>query len=366
MNSKRIVIIGGGIGGLTAGIALSRDGHDVMVTERAPALLPVGSGLLLSGKALDAFADLDILSTVQSRGSVVEQAELRDWQGNTMAESWSETFNSPEVRSAPVCIHRAVLHEVLLDTLGEQRLLLGSELVGFEEDGEQVVAQFGNGSSMICDLLVGADGIRSTVRSQLWPAVAPRYDGQTMYRGVYRSAAPALGGVACVAFGKGTRFGWLPLGDDAWYWFAGQFQAEGIPDHEAGRTADLKRTFGTWASPVPEMIEGTDPESILRSDVYTIAPFAPWGSGRITLLGDAAHAVSPHLGQGACQAIEDANALASSLREHQDPRDGLRHYEDHRAAEVHPLFDKAGSMAERFIADDPLAIRDYVATSTRH
>jgi 2-polyprenyl-6-methoxyphenol hydroxylase-like FAD-dependent oxidoreductase len=339
-----VVVVGAGIGGLSCAIALRRAGVDVTVIERHADVRPVGSGIMLWGDTLDALDRLGVGAAVQSRAGVVDRSELRDPDGRTIEGLWIGSFLEKDAGARPpICIHRAALHEILLEAVGASRVRLGSACADIRIGHDGVRVGVEGAPPLVADLVVGADGIHSTVRMELFPDSVPRYDGQTIFRGVAEPGPDTANGVAFVAIGNGCRFGWEPMGDGSIYWFGGRFQPEGQPDHEDGHKADLITTFGDWGAPVPQLIRRTPDAEILRNDVYVLDPLAYWGRGPVTLLGDAAHAIAPHVGQGACVAIDDAEALARELAV-PSVEGSLRRYEARRRAAVQPLLQKAAEL----------------------
>lgn len=340
----RVAIIGAGIGGLTAAIALRHRGIEVDVYERHETIRPAGAGIMLWGDTLDALDRLGLGEHVSASGGVVDRSEFRDPNGQPIAGLWLGSFIEKDLDDRPpVCLHRALLHKTLIDALGSEHVTYGAEFEEFTVDDGQVSIQFGNADPAVADILIGADGINSQVRMHLFPDASPCYDGQTIYRGVADHLPGPAESISFVAIGEGCRFGWEPLGDGSIYWFGGRFQPEDLPDGSEGRTHDLLTTFGSWASPVPELIESTEEGGILRNDVYTVGPLQAWGRGPVTLLGDAAHAISPHIGQGACLAIDDAEILAAEL-EHDRTTSALRRYETRRRDAMLPIYDKAAQL----------------------
>jgi 2-polyprenyl-6-methoxyphenol hydroxylase-like FAD-dependent oxidoreductase len=199
-------------------------------------------------------------------------------------------------------VHRADLLDVLRAAVPPEALRPGVVVTGVRADGS-VVHSAGESTG---DLVVGADGIHSVVRRSLWPeAPAPRYAGYTSWRMVTRPV-PVREGVEL--WGRGERFGYAPLPDGRVYCFAAVNAPEGADDEGL---AGLRRRFGGWHGPVPELLDAVDEEAALHHDLYELPPLASYVAGRVALVGDAAHAMTPNLGQGACQAIEDAVVLSA-------------------------------------------------------
>ena len=325
MGARKALVIGGGIGGLAAAIGLRRAGWEVEVFEAAPEMREVGAGLSIWINALKA---MDRLGLRHLAPSAMPDGPSGFW---TPAGELLSGMDAAEMRSRHgemmAVVHRAELQAGMLDALGREHVRAGVRLVRFDQDPGGVTAIFGDGSEARGDVLIGADGIRSVVRSQLHGPEAPRYAGYTAWRAVVPFAHDRL--KAGETIGRGARFGRVAMAGGRVYWFATQNAAEGgrSPD---GEKAELLRVFAGWHAPIPQLIAAAPEESILRNDIHDRPPLAKWGAGRVTLLGDAAHPMTPNLGQGACQALEDAVALARALGESTDVEAALARYEEIR------------------------------------
>jgi 2-polyprenyl-6-methoxyphenol hydroxylase-like FAD-dependent oxidoreductase len=324
----KVLIIGGGIGGLTLGVALSRAGIECEIFERDQELRTVGSGLLLQSAPMRAFQALGLDQEVLLAGRELEAATVRSADGRTLQHTdW--TFLRAEFGQPTVAMHRAALHEVLLAALGGIPLHFGKRLVQYRSEGDGgVVAQFDDGSLERGAVLVGADGLRSAVRRQLLNDGPPRYAGYSTYRGTLPAGREATIKGALQWLGRGRRFGLVPIGRGEAYWFAGlsapEGESPGDPKHF------LAEMFRDFASPVPETISATPEDRILRTDIHDREPVARWSGELVTLLGDAAHPTTPNLGQGAGLAIEDAVVLARHLAGESNVALALKRYESDR------------------------------------
>jgi 2-polyprenyl-6-methoxyphenol hydroxylase-like FAD-dependent oxidoreductase len=326
----RALIIGGGIGGLAAAIALRRAGLDVAVFERAPELHEVGAGLTLWTNAIKALRQLGVGPAVEALVAPLAETEVRSWAGKVVISSNLADLTS-KLGAPTVGIHRADLQSALAADLPSGVLRLGMTCDRFDHDADGVAAHFANAREDRGDLLIGADGIQSVVRRQLLNDGPPRYAGYTAWRGVGHIDHPAVPvGKTLLCVGRGSQVGMLPIGRGRVYWFATANVPAGGADPPGGRKSALLERFGDWYAPVPAFIEATDEAAILRNDIVDRPPVHKWGEGRVTLLGDAAHPTTPNLGQGACQAIEDAVVLGKVLRDADDPVAALRAYEDRR------------------------------------
>jgi 2-polyprenyl-6-methoxyphenol hydroxylase-like FAD-dependent oxidoreductase len=328
MAFMRIVIIGGGIGGLAAALALRRAGFEPAVYERAPALLEVGAAIAVWPNAFRVFERLGLCETVLARAGRIRSVR---WLGRDGREYNHFAFHAT---GAPaVALHRADLQGALLNSLPPESIHLDKTFVEFEEAGDELCARFDDGSEVACDVLAGADGLHSRVRAQLLGDGEPVYRGYTVWRGVARLEHAALpAGTASEIYGRGRRFGVGPVGLGRTGWWATANEPSDAAESAAEHAPKLLRLFEGWCAPVRELIEATPSEAILRNAAHDRPAAARWGEGRVTMLGDAAHPMTPNFGQGGCVAVEDAAVLARCLAKYGDQRQALRIYESRRRA----------------------------------
>jgi len=337
-NPARVVVAGGGIGGLTAAIALRRAGFGVSVFERAAELGEVGAGLLLAANAQKALAKLGLAEAVTRLGTPASAAEIRSWRGKVLASIPAAELE--KIGRPSAAVHRADLQALLAREVGDGTLRVSAEVGAFEQDKGGVRVHFADGSQERADILVGADGLRSRVRAGLFGPEEPRYAGYTAWRAVVEPEEELLPwGAGFESWGRGARFGCAHIGRGRVYWFATanapEGEKDGPPGSPAGAKAKLLRLFSGWHRQVADLVEAAEEGAILRTDIYDREPLGErWGEGRVTLLGDAAHPMTPNLGQGACQAVEDAVVLARCLGEGGATADSLRRYERLRSARV--------------------------------
>lgn len=327
----KVLVIGGGIGGLCAGIALKQAGFEVELFERAPAIREVGAGISIWPNAVHVLDELGVGARVRALGVSVGDGEVSTSDGRTLI-----ALSMAEIEAAcgaPVLmVHRAALIDALRDGFGTDGLSLGCELVSVEQRGERVHATFANGRTAEGDLLVGADGLRSAVRARVFPAAQARYCGYAGLRAVI--PRPANVTKTKEIWGRGARFGQVPLVDGRLYWFTSWNVPEGevlTPDQRRERALSV---FRGWIAPVEELIRSTDPALLLHDDVRELSGLHTWVDGRIALLGDAAHAMTPNLGQGGCSSIEDAFVLARCLADDAAIAIALDRYEKLRRPRV--------------------------------
>ena len=328
------VIAGGGIGGLCAAVALRRAGVDVRVYEATSSAGPVGAGIWVAPNAMEALDRLGLAEAVMARGSAIAQVLLFDRRGTVLTEVHG-SYLRERFGHTITSIHRAELHGILLDSLDQDAVIFGKQFVSFRQDEKGVHVAFDDGTTAGGSFLIGADGLQSTVRRQLFPKSRLRYTGETCWRGVARAELPDdLHDSSAECWGRGRRFGFSQIGQGAVYWWATRTTVAGGHDDRGTMKKELSQTFSDFMLPVPALLDATPIDSIIRHDLYDLAPLASWGLGRVALLGDAAHAPSPNLGQGGAQAIEDAWALGKSFEATNDSVLALRQYEGVRRAKA--------------------------------
>jgi 2-polyprenyl-6-methoxyphenol hydroxylase-like FAD-dependent oxidoreductase len=312
----RVAIAGGGIGGLTAALALLRAGLSVQVYEQADRFSEVGAGVTLGPNAVRLLQRLGLGARLDEISAHPQGYEMRRWHDGRVL---IETHRSGPLRAMKsLTMHRADLHNVLLDAIPPEFLHAGRECTGVDQHDEQVLARFHGGGAEPADVVVGADGIHSAVRS-MFSRDAPVFSGTIAYRGLIPvSRLPFLGVERDIlTFWLGPRQHLLtfPVAGGAVLNLVAFVPADGSWAEESwtapGEVSDLIQHFSGWAPPVPEILRALD--GTMRWAVYDREPLRSWGAGRVTLLGDAAHAMLPHQGQGAGQSIEDAAVLSRCL-----------------------------------------------------
>ena len=302
----KAVIAGGGIGGLASALALTQHGWEIEVLERAAAFTEVGAGLSLWPNGLRALDTLGVGEQVRERALLAGQAGIRDASGRWLSRT--DTAALERRFGAVAMIHRADLLAVLRAAVPERSMYHGVTVSRVSSDG---TVAHSDGESR-ADLIVGADGMRSVVRASIWPdAPSPRYaGGYTAWRMV-TPPVPVDG--SSESWGAGERFGYAPLPDGRIYCFAVANAPEGAPGEGI---AGLRNRFSGWHSPIPALLDAAGQNAMLHDDLYELPPLRTYTTGQVVLVGDAAHAMTPNLGQGACQALEDAVVLATSLHGH--------------------------------------------------
>lgn len=310
--TKDIVVVGAGIAGLATAVALQRHGHRVAIIEERTDTTS-GAGISIWPNALAALDEIGLGDAVRAAGGRVSTGAVRWHDGSWLRQPSPERIVHA-LGEPLVVVRRAVLMDLLADALSPETVEYGSAATELVARVDGVRITLADGTTREADGVVGADGVGSVVARHLNGELPRRYAGYTAWRGVADYALdPELAGET---MGTGTEFGHVPLGDEHTYWFATERGPEG-GSAPGGELAYLGSKYDHWADPIPALLASTDPDAVLRNDLYDRADARQWARGSIVVVGDAAHPMRPHLGQGGCQGLEDAAILAHCV-EHAD------------------------------------------------
>jgi 2-polyprenyl-6-methoxyphenol hydroxylase-like FAD-dependent oxidoreductase len=303
--AKQILVIGAGIAGLAAAVALQRRGHDVtVIEERTDA--SSGAGISIWPNALAALDEIGLGDPVREAGGRVTAGALRRRNGTWLRHPSPQRLVSA-LGEPLVVIRRCALTNVLSEALADGTVRNGVSARELVTTADGVRVTLSDATAREADAVVGADGTRSVVARHLNDALRDRYVGYTAWRGVANCTIdPDLSGEVV---GPCVEFGHVPLGPDSTYWFATERAPEGRVAPQ-GELAYLKAKFAGWAEPIPAVLAATDPADVLHNDLYDRDQARRWSRGPMLVVGDAAHPMRPHMGQGGCQGLEDAAILA--------------------------------------------------------
>jgi len=324
----KITIIGAGIAGLTTAIALNKIGIETRIFEAAPHLKPVGAGLGLAPNAIKAFRKIGIADKIIPLGRQLPYFKILTPTGKIISVNDSLAI-SAKFGTDNFTIHRAQLHEALLNELDAASIFLNKRAVALESRKEKIKLTFADNTTYETDFLIVADGINSALRNLVIPAAKVRYAGYTCWRAVIQAPDLPLVG-ATETWGANGRFGLVPLTQNQLYWFACINATPGNQAFQKISVPDLAHHFRHYHEPIPDIISRTPPEGLIHNDIYDLAPLPHFAYQNILFIGDAAHATTPNLGQGACQAIEDAVILTNELTQNNKVEEAFVAFEKKR------------------------------------
>ena len=362
MRSLNIIIAGAGMGGLTAAIALKQAGHSVHVYERAAELAPVGAAISIWPNGVKVCHALGVGDAVEAVGGDMRAMSYSDHRGGLLTRfSLAPLYEQVSQKAVPIA--RADLQRILLQAVGENNVTLGVACEGFEETDGGVTVILSSGEHLTADLLVAANGTHSALRGQIAGQVVERhYCGYVNWNGRIKMAADLADAREWTQYvGENKRVSLMPMGNDEFYFFFDVPLPAGTPNVRADYRRELAEHFRGWAAPVQRLIERLDPERIARVEIHDIDPLPRLVSQYAALLGDAAHAMTPNIGQGGCQAMEDAWVLAQCIAAAGSVPEALAAYEQQRAERVANLMGKARSRAAIIHGEEASATQAWYA-----
>lgn len=330
----KIVIIGAGIGGLTTGIALKKFGFDVSIYEQAEEILPVGAAISLWSNGVKCLNYLGLHNEVAHLGGQMDNLAYLDGKTGEILTQFSLAPLVKKVGQRPYPVSRAELQNMLMDAFGREDIYLGKKMVELLPlSDSKVQVTFEDGTTLKTELLIGADGTHSLTRQYvLGEQVARRYAGYVNWNGlieISESSAPSLQWTTYV--GDGKRVSLMPIADHRFYFFLDVPLPVGLENNRAMYKKELAKYFEGWCPAVQELIENLNPQTTNRVEIHDIEPFLKFYKGNVVLVGDAAHSTTPDIGQGGCQAMEDALYLARALQINRlSVQDSLNRYQEKR------------------------------------
>jgi FAD-dependent urate hydroxylase len=355
MYNLKAIIIGSGMAGLAAGIAMRQAGYEVEIYEKTKKLRPAGAGISLWSNGIKVLNKLGLGKEVAAIGGEMNRMEYRNHNGEVL-NNVNLMPLVEQVGQRPYPVSRTDLQQMMLTAFGEADVRMGMRCVEVKQDADSATAIFEDGSTITGDLIIGADGIRSVVREYLnGGKVEPRYAGYVNWNGIVE-ASPDLAesDVWVIYVGEGKRASMMPIGGNRFYFFMGCPKPKGTKVESKDIRAELQETFVGWAQPVQNLIEKLDPEQVNRLEISDIDPLPHLVKGRIALVGDSAHATTPTLGQGGCQAMEDAEVLCRYLvTTNTSVEDALKRYETERKERVAQLVLKARKRTDTIYNKEP-------------
>jgi 2-polyprenyl-6-methoxyphenol hydroxylase-like FAD-dependent oxidoreductase len=326
---KKGIIIGAGIGGLTTAIALLKKGIDVTIYEQSKEINEVGAGIWVAPNGMKVFDDLGISQDVLNAGKTLEKINVVDLKGKPISAIDGSKIRAKH-KFATVAIHRARLRQILASYVPNDKIILDKKFDSYQQSDSSITARFEDGTIAEADFLINADGIKSNGRLQIQSNLNLRYSGQTCWRFVSEFDLPEADCGSMFEIWsqkKGLRVGYSKINDKQIYVFITNFEKSGGKDDPQTIINELLELCAEFPPVVQQMILSTKGNDIIRNDLFDFKPLKKWTDGRMALIGDAAHATTPNLGQGACQAIEDAYVIAKQLSLNNDVEMGLQSFE---------------------------------------
>lgn len=327
---KHILIIGAGIGSLCTALMLQKKGYNVQVFEAASSIEPVGAGLGIGSNALQALYKAGVGDQIEREGNRLDQMFFQNERGSHLNQM-DFTSLAQKFGLNNITIHRAVLHDILFEAIEPGTIHVNKRCVDFQEKEEGITVSFSDGSSIEASLVIAADGIHSMFREKLIANSTPRYAGYTCWRGVVKTMNQQFNQqTSYELWGKAGRIGIVPLQGGSAYWFACVNAKQKDPMYQNSSPEDVARLFHDFPADVTALIVSTKKDELLHHDISDIRPLDQFVFGRVVLLGDAAHATTPNMGQGAGQALEDAIVFVNCLTNAVDFREAAISYEEKR------------------------------------
>lgn len=324
------IISGGGIAGLATALFLQKDGYRVKVLERTEELREVGAGLGLGPNAWKYLEKLGLTDELEKYCNHIKSTQFLDPTGKVISDMKLERIRE-KYGVASFTIHRAQLQKLLCSSLQPGTLELGNKVKDYLQNEEGVTVLLKDGNSFRGKALIVADGIHSSVRRKILPKVMPRYSGYTCWRAVVEVPKGSINsGIFTETWGPKGRFGIVPLSNNQIYWFAtinAPFQRK---EMTAFTTEDLFQHFQNYHAPIPELIQMTLEKDLVQNDILELKPIKHFAYNKVLLIGDAAHATTPNLGQGAGQAVEDAFVLSNILKSTDNIEEAFKKFERQR------------------------------------
>lgn len=323
---KKIIVIGAGIGGLTVGIGLKKLGYQITIYESSKSIEGIGAGLGLASNAIHALKYLKLSDGISKFGAPVSATRILTKDGKLLVEADSKLLKNAESH-VNFALHRKDLHQYLYTQLDQTEVIPDKRAYKFTQTKDNVFIEFTDGTSDSADFLIAADGVGSTIRKSLVPKSFPRYAGYTCWRAVIQNPGiPTL--ESSEVWGKEGRFGYVSLHPDLIYWYAcintkkRNVRSFGLEE--------LQNNFSSYAAPIPDILNHTFDSQLIQNDIVDIKPLKKFAFQRILLIGDAAHATTPNMGQGACMALEDAAVLIHELQHTPSEIESFKRFEKKR------------------------------------
>ncbi|HLR68025.1 MAG TPA: FAD-dependent monooxygenase [Virgibacillus sp.] len=353
---KKIIVIGGGIGGLCTTLMLQKNGDDVQLFEAAAQIKAVGAGIGVGSNALAALYETGVGEQIEQRGNPLHEMIFQNEQGVQLNKMDFTKF-AQEFGLNSFTIHRADLHHVLYQSIKPNTIHLNKRCFDFKQTKTGVEVYFDDSTQVEGDIIIAADGIHSVFRNKLIPHAKTRYAGYTCWRGVVETDDHRFTKqTSYELWGRAGRIGIVPLKGKQVYWFACVNGKPNDPKYKNRTPMDVAQIFSSFPEHITQLIRLTKEDELLHHDIYDLKPLNQFVYGRIVLLGDAAHATTPNMGQGAGQALEDAIVFVKSLNKEKDLHKAFNRYENKRIKRTKKIIKMSRNIGIGAQLENPFAI----------
>lgn len=347
-----ISIIGGGIGGLTLGNFLKQHNIDFKIYESALEIKPVGAGIAMAGNAMQIFDKLGLKEKIENAGTKMHALIITDEKLKTISKTDVLKLES-KYNVCNIAIHRAELQRVLSENISEH-IILNKRLEKIEKK-ENYHLTFEDKTEIESKIVFGADGVKSLVRNQILKSREIRNTKQKCWRGILETEIlEKYSHNAYEMWGKGKRFGFVKIKENTLYWYALVNEKIYFPE------INLMKTFKEFHHDILEMISKTSKENIIFNEIIDLKPMDNWSAENLCLIGDAAHATTPNLGQGGCQAVEDAYVIGKLLENEKDWNQVFSQFEKIRKEKVHHIVNTSWTIGKIAHWENFTGIRNFI------
>jgi 2-polyprenyl-6-methoxyphenol hydroxylase-like FAD-dependent oxidoreductase len=328
-----IDIIGAGIGGLTTAIALEQKGIKTRIFEQAEQIKPVGAGIILANNAMQVYEKVGLRKEIEENGNPISSMNITKPNLNPLSKI-DLTYFEQKNKTKNIAIHRGTLQQILIDKLKSTEINLNHKLTSIVENTNGYFLKFQNGEQIQSSIVLGADGLNSIVRQNIFPNNSIRNANQICWRGITECELPIkFRNELNEAWGKAERFGFVQIAENKVYWYA--LKSFKKNEHKFSIN-NIEQYFGDYNSVIKDIIKSTKKEHINTAEISDLKPTNIWFKENVCLIGDSAHATTPNMGQGACQAIEDAFVLSECLYKYGITK-AFSEYQKLRLAKAHQV-----------------------------
>lgn len=358
---EKITIIGAGIAGLTLGIALKKKGIAFEIYEAFDSFKDLGAGIMLANNAMQVYQKLGITSEIAKKGRVYHDLNISDGKLKVFSSIGANAYSEQKIES--YAIHRSTLQNILLDQIPKENLHLGKKVEAVQEKSSSIIVKFQDGTQIEAKTLIGADGIHSKVRPSVVDSSRIRNAQQICWRGIAEIQLPKdYQHKLHEIWAEGKRFGFVQIGERKVYWYA-------LKDSQHRETTFIEKLldlFQNYHPIVKEIISQTEEVKLLTNEMLDLEPLNQWYRGNICLIGDAVHATTPNMGQGACQSIEDAYILSEELVNSKNVDEAFQNYQERRIQKANKVINMSWKLGKVAHLSNPVlaGIRNILLKNT--